>query len=92
MKCCAFRVAHKYSSYSRKDIKGAVLGDELSRIGFKGEEKASFDTNKLSAHFEVHIEQGPILEAENKPVGVVTGVQGELFADLYAMMNQCKNG
>lgn len=63
--------------YARKDLKGAILGEELSRIGFKGDVPASFDSNKLSAHFEVHIEQGPILEAENKPIGVVTGVQGE---------------
>ena len=61
-------------------------------VAVAGEEKASFETNKLSAHFEVHIEQGPILEAENKPVGVVTGVQGELFAEFYQMMKQCKMG
>jgi len=62
-------------AYARTDLKGAKLGEELSRIGFKGDVPASFDANKLSAHFEVHIEQGPILEAENKPIGVVTGVQ-----------------
>lgn len=62
--------------YARKDLKGAILGEELARIGFKGDVPASYDANKLSAHFEVHIEQGPILEAENKPIGVVTGVQG----------------
>ena len=31
---------------------------------------------KLGAWFELHIEQGPILEAEGKVIGVVQGVQG----------------
>jgi beta-ureidopropionase / N-carbamoyl-L-amino-acid hydrolase len=51
-----------------------ALGDELSRIGYKGEHKAG--AVKFSAMFELHIEQGPILEAEAKMIGVVTGVQG----------------
>lgn len=72
-----FPLTLTYCRYARKDLKGATLGEELSRIGFKGDAPASL--NKLSAHFEVHIEQGPILEAENKPIGVVTGVQGESF-------------
>ena len=58
-------------------MKGALFGTELSRIGFKGDIPASYEVNKLTAHFEVHIEQGPILEAENRPVGVVTGAQGK---------------
>ena len=62
--------------YSREDIKGAKFGEELERIGFKGEVPVSYESNKLSAHFEVHIEQGPILEKEDKPVAVVQGVQG----------------
>ncbi|KAI5122147.1 hypothetical protein M0805_000794 [Coniferiporia weirii] len=62
-------------AYSRTDLKGAKFGEELERIGFKGDIPASYDANKLSAHFEVHIEQGPILQTENKPVGVVVGVQ-----------------
>lgn len=51
----------------------------LERIGFKGTVPASFEALPLSAHIEVHIEQGPILEAENLPIGVVTGVQGILL-------------
>jgi hypothetical protein len=72
------RVAEWPSRYSREDIKGAKFGEELERIGFKGDSPASHEENKLSAHFEVHIEQGPILERENKPVAVVLGVQGKL--------------
>ncbi len=45
-----------------------------------GDIQASYKANGLSAHFEVHIEQGPRLEAENLPVGVVTGVQGIILS------------
>jgi beta-ureidopropionase / N-carbamoyl-L-amino-acid hydrolase len=61
-------------AYSREDRNGIKLGDELERIGYKGKHKAG--AIKFAAMFELHIEQGPILEAENKVIGVVTGVQG----------------
>jgi beta-ureidopropionase / N-carbamoyl-L-amino-acid hydrolase len=61
-------------AYGRTDAKGLKFGDELERIGFKGGEKAG--TRKLKAFFELHIEQGPILEAEDKLIGVVTHGQG----------------
>jgi beta-ureidopropionase / N-carbamoyl-L-amino-acid hydrolase len=61
-------------AYSREDRSGIKLGDELMRIGYKGPHKAG--SIKFSSMFELHIEQGPILEAENKMIGVVTGVQG----------------
>jgi beta-ureidopropionase / N-carbamoyl-L-amino-acid hydrolase len=61
-------------AYSREDRQGISLGDELARIGYKGPHKAG--AIKFSAMFELHIEQGPILEAEEKVIGVVTGVQG----------------
>ncbi|MCA3572543.1 MAG: Zn-dependent hydrolase, partial [Aestuariivirga sp.] len=61
-------------AYSREDRQGIKLGDELERIGYKGKHKAGDIT--FQAMFELHIEQGPILEAENKMIGVVTGVQG----------------
>ena len=63
-------------AYSHTEIDGKTFRDELDRIGYLGETKASFDANPLSAHFELHIEQGPVLEDEQKQVGVVTGVQG----------------
>ena len=59
---------------SRVDREGKKFGDELDRIGYRGTEPAG--GHKLGAHFEVHIEQGPILEAEGKTIGIVTGVQG----------------
>jgi beta-ureidopropionase / N-carbamoyl-L-amino-acid hydrolase len=61
-------------AYSREDRQGIKLGDELARIGYKGTQKAG--AIKFSSMFELHIEQGPILEAEAKVIGVVTGVQG----------------
>jgi beta-ureidopropionase / N-carbamoyl-L-amino-acid hydrolase len=61
-------------AYSREDRQGIKLGDELERIGYKGKHKAG--SIKFSSMFELHIEQGPILEAEGKMIGVVTGVQG----------------
>ncbi|MFN4201761.1 MAG: Zn-dependent hydrolase [Tabrizicola sp.] len=61
-------------AYDRRDAKGLRFGDELERIGWKGTEKVG--ARKMHAMFEVHIEQGPILEAEGKQVGVVTHGQG----------------
>jgi beta-ureidopropionase / N-carbamoyl-L-amino-acid hydrolase len=52
-----------------------TIKSELERIGFLGETPATAAANPLSAHFELHIEQGPVLEDEQKKVGVVTGVQ-----------------
>jgi N-carbamoyl-L-amino-acid hydrolase len=61
-------------SAAREDRAGIRLGDALEAIGYRGTEPCG--ARKLSAFFELHIEQGPILEAEQKDVGVVTGVQG----------------
>jgi N-carbamoyl-L-amino-acid hydrolase len=61
-------------AYSREDRDGKKFGDELDRIGYRGAEKAG--GHALGAMFELHIEQGPILEDEGKTIGVVTGVQG----------------
>ncbi len=59
---------------SRKDVDGKTMGEELERIGYAGE--AACGGRPVAAFFEAHIEQGPILEAENKTIGVVQGVQG----------------
>jgi N-carbamoyl-L-amino-acid hydrolase len=57
-----------------KDIEGVSFAEALDGIGWRGPDKTG--GAKLSAYFELHIEQGPILEAEGKTIGVVTGVQG----------------
>lgn len=59
---------------SRKDLDGKVFGEELARIGWVGDEKVG--ARKMHAMLELHIEQGPILEAEGKDIGVVTHGQG----------------
>ncbi len=61
-------------AYARTDAQGKRFGDELARIGFLGEEPVG--ARKLHAYFELHIEQGPILEDEGIDIGVVTHGQG----------------
>ncbi|KGB80956.1 allantoate amidohydrolase [Rhodovulum sp. NI22] len=61
-------------AYGREDAEGKTFGDELARIGWVGDEEVG--ARKMHAMFELHIEQGPILEAEGKDIGVVTHGQG----------------
>ena len=61
-------------AYEREDSNGLKFGAELERIGWKGDEEVG--ARKMHAFFELHIEQGPILEAEAMEVGVVTHGQG----------------
>ncbi|MDQ7774511.1 Zn-dependent hydrolase [Paracoccus aminovorans] len=61
-------------AYAREDQQGLRFGDELKRIGWLGEEEVG--ARKMHAYFEYHIEQGPVLEAEQKTIGVVTHCQG----------------
>lgn len=61
-------------AYGRKDLEGKTYGDELKRIGWQGGEEVG--ARKMHAYFEYHIEQGPILEAQDKQIGVVTHCQG----------------
>jgi len=65
---------------NKKDVDGKRLGDELKRIGYAGETKVG--GRPFAAYFEAHIEQGPILEAEGKTVGVVTGAQGQRWYEI----------
>ncbi|MFZ1681643.1 MAG: Zn-dependent hydrolase [Rhizobiaceae bacterium] len=58
----------------RADAKGLKFGDELKRIGWVGDEEVG--ARRMHAYFELHIEQGPILEIEGKDIGVVTHGQG----------------
>ncbi len=59
---------------STRGIDGAVLGEELLRIGYAGSEPCPGRPPR--AYVELHIEQGPVLEAEGVTIGAVTGVQG----------------
>jgi N-carbamoyl-L-amino-acid hydrolase len=60
--------------YGHVDKQGKKFGEELERIGWKGTEKVG--DRKIHAFFELHIEQGPILEDEGIDIGVVTHGQG----------------
>ncbi|KAF2190673.1 amidase [Zopfia rhizophila CBS 207.26] len=53
----------------------ATMASELSRIGYLGQTPCSYESFPMAAHFELHIEQGPLLEMSNKKIGIVTGVQ-----------------
>jgi N-carbamoyl-L-amino-acid hydrolase len=61
-------------AYGRTDAEGKSFGDELKRIGWVGDEVVG--ARKMHAMVELHIEQGPILEAEGRDIGVVTHGQG----------------
>lgn len=60
-------------AYALEDREGATVESELKRIDYLGDVEASH--TPVHAAFELHIEQGPVLEAEAQQVGVVTGVQ-----------------
>lgn len=65
---------------ARTDVTGDSFGASLDRIGYRGPAKAG--EIQFGAMFELHIEQGPILEAENVQIGVVQGVQGMRWYEL----------
>ena len=67
-------------AYELKDAEGKEFGEELKRIGYVGDEPVG--KRPLKAFFEYHIEQGPILEAENIDIGVVTHGQGQRWFDV----------
>jgi beta-ureidopropionase / N-carbamoyl-L-amino-acid hydrolase len=58
---------------ARADRGGETFGAALDKIGYRGAQACG--DHKLSAFFELHIEQGPYLEVEGKDIGIVTGVQ-----------------
>ncbi|MGB7119725.1 MAG: Zn-dependent hydrolase [Bradyrhizobium sp.] len=64
---------------ARKDADGVSVAEALDSIGYRGENPVGFQ--KLSGFVELHIEQGPILEAEGKTIGVVDSGQGVLWYD-----------
>ena len=68
-------------AYDRTDIQGKRFGEELSRIGYRRERKAK--RFAVHAYYELHIEQGPILEKEGKIIGVPKGIIGIYWYDIY---------
>src|SRR5437763_2112723 len=64
---------------ARTDAAGVSVGEALDSIDYRGDE--SVGARKLGAFVELHIEQGPLLEAENKTIGVVDRGQGIVWYD-----------
>ena len=62
-----------------KDVDGVTVGSSLDEIGYRGPEPATHFP--ADAYFELHIEQGPILEREAKTIGIVTGAQAQVWYD-----------
>jgi len=72
------------------NLTGVTMGAELDRIGFAGPEPVG--GRKVGAYFEAHIEQGPILEDQRKPVGVVTGAQGQRWYEITVVGQEAHAG
>jgi N-carbamoyl-L-amino-acid hydrolase len=64
---------------ARRDATGVTVGEALDGIGYRGSE--AVDARKFGAFVELHIEQGPLLQAENKTIGVVDRGQGIIWYD-----------
>jgi N-carbamoyl-L-amino-acid hydrolase len=64
----------------QKDRAGVTFDEALQVIGYRGPERCG--DHPLSAFFELHIEQGPLLEADDKEIGIITGVQGVRWYDV----------
>ncbi len=72
----AFTLEHAYTA---TDTEGKTVKDELARIGYVGPQEPG--DHPIGAYFEAHIEQGPVLEDNNKTIGVVHGVLGIRWFD-----------
>src|SRR6185369_7576704 len=73
-----------------KDVDGKAMGDELKRIGYAGGDHLA--GRAVGAYFEAHIEQGPILEAEKKTIGVVTAAQGQRWYEVTVIGQEAHAG
>src|SRR5512145_717117 len=72
----AFTLEHAYAA---RDTEGKSVKEELTRIGYVGTEEPG--AHPIGTYFEAHIEQGPVLEDNDKTIGVVTGVLGIRWYD-----------
>lgn len=75
-----------------QDGKRHTMKEELERIGFLGSVPASFEAQPIAAHFELHIEQGPILEDEKRRIGVVVGGQAYRWFQITVRGRDCHAG
>ncbi len=68
-------------AYDRTDINGKKQGEELERIGYKG--PVPCEKSPVHAYYEYHIEQGPMLEREEKKIGAPKGILCLHWYDVY---------
>jgi beta-ureidopropionase / N-carbamoyl-L-amino-acid hydrolase len=69
-------------AYGFADTEGVTVGTAIDAIGYRGPEKA--EAFPADAYFELHIEQGPILEHNAEQIGIVTGAQAMVWYDAVA--------
>lgn len=74
----------------RTDAAGLRFGDELARIGWAG--SAPVGGRPIKALYELHIEQGPILEAEGIDIGIVTHGQGLRWIEITLTGREAHTG
>jgi N-carbamoyl-L-amino-acid hydrolase len=74
--------------HSRTDRQGCRFDEELDRLGLRG----SAEPHEMAGYFELHIEQGPVLEAAGLEIGVVTGVQAIQWFDAEIVGDCCHAG
>lgn len=70
----------------------ATMKSELERIGYLGSAEAIYKSNPIGAHFELHIEQGPILESSSGKIGAVEGVQAYKWFTIEVKGADCHTG
>jgi beta-ureidopropionase / N-carbamoyl-L-amino-acid hydrolase len=75
---------------AKTDVDGNRFDVELAKIGYRGD--AAVGGRNIGAYFEAHIEQGPILEAENKTIGIVTGAQGQRWYEVTVVGQEAHAG
>ncbi len=76
--------------HAQKDRDGISVGEALKSIGYNGTDK--IDPKKIGAYFESHIEQGPVLEAHDITIGVVTGALGQRWFDVVITGSEAHAG
>lgn len=75
----AFTLEH---ALAQRDTEGVSVAEALSAIGYAGAVPASAAASPVGAYFEAHIEQGPVLEANERVIGVVEGALGQRWYDV----------
>ena len=81
--------AHNLPSITNNEV---TQKSELERIGYRGPVPASHEHNPIGAHFELHIEQGPILESSGAKIGAVAGAQAYKWFTVTVQGRDCHTG